>query len=258
MVSFVHFNLSIIIHICSVKVCMVIYPKQFFLLMKSSTATELLRNYPLFEGLSDDYFTNLGAAINIQKASRFSCLYEMGDPSEKIFFLLNGTVKTCTISNDGREVIKTVIHPVTMFGELGLVGEKHRHESAVALNKDVEFCTISIKAFHGLMRSNHSLCLKILNMVGKRLLNVEQKLESLIFKDARERIIDFLKDSAVKRGRRVGYEMLFKHCLTQQDIANLTGTSRQTVTSVLNDLRKDNLIYFNRNTILIRDMGKLS
>jgi CRP-like cAMP-binding protein len=226
--------------------------------MKSSTAIELLRNFPLFEGLSNEYFTNLGAVIDIQKTSKFSSLFEMGDPSETIFFLLNGTVKTCTISNDGREVIKTVIHPVSMFGELGLVGEMHRHESAVALNKDVVFCTISVKAFQDLMRTNHSLCLKILNMVGKRLLNVEQKLESLIFKDARERIIDFLKDSAVKRGRRVGYEMLFKHCLTQQDIANLTGTSRQTVTSVLNDLRKDNLIYFNRNTILIRDMGKLS
>ena len=85
----------------------------------------------------------------------------------------------------------------------------------------------------------------------------EERLESLIFKDARARIIDFLKDSANKRGRRVGYEMLLKHCLTQQDIANITGTSRQTVTSVLNDLRKENLIYFNRRTILIRDMERL-
>ena len=219
---------------------------------------EQLRCLPLFEGMSEDYFSNLGAAIKIQKTARYSTLYEMGDPSENIFFLLNGTVKTCTISNDGREVIKTVLHPVSMFGELGLVGEKHRHESAVALNKDVEFCIISVKEFQSLMRANHSLSMKILNMVGKRLLTVEQKLESLIFKDARARIIDFLKESANKRGRKVGFEMLFKHCLTQQDIANLTGTSRQTVTSVLNDLRKDNLIYFNRNTILIRDMGKLS
>ncbi|MEO1713645.1 MAG: helix-turn-helix domain-containing protein [Bacteroidota bacterium] len=52
--------------------------------------------------------------------------------------------------------------------------------------------------------------------------------------------------------------MLVKHCLTQQDIANITGTSRQTVTSVLNDLKKENLIYFNRRSILIRDMAKLS
>ncbi|MFT5763438.1 MAG: CRP/FNR family cyclic AMP-dependent transcriptional regulator, partial [Saprospiraceae bacterium] len=84
------------------------------------------------------------------------------------------------------------------------------------------------------------------------------RLESLIFKDARTRIIEFLKDSAEKRGRRVGYEMLLKHSLTQQDIANLTGTSRQTVTSVLNELRKSDLIYFNRRSILIRDMAKLA
>ena len=226
--------------------------------MKATTAIQLLRNFPLFEGLPDNSFANLEAAIKVHKATRYSHLYEMGDPSENILFLLNGTVKTCTISNDGREVIKTVIHPVSMFGELGLVGEKHRHESAIALNKDVVFGTISVREFQSLMRSDHNLCLKILNLVGQRLLTVEQKLESLIFKDARARIIDFLKESANKRGRRVGYETLFKHCLTQQDIANLTGTSRQTVTSVLNDLRKDNLIYFNRNTILIRDMGKLS
>ncbi|HFA51823.1 MAG TPA: Crp/Fnr family transcriptional regulator [Bacteroidetes bacterium] len=226
--------------------------------MKSTTAIELLRNFPLFEDMPEACFSKLESVVRCQKVSRYCSLYEMGDPSENIYFLMNGTVKTCTISNDGREVIKTVLHPVSMFGELGLVGETHRHESAVAMNKDVEFCTISVRAFQQLMRADHALGMRILHIVGKRLLSVEQKLESLIFKDARARIIDFLKDTANTRGRRVGFETLFKHCLTQQDIANLTGTSRQTVTSVLNDLRKDNLIYFNRNTILIRDMGKLS
>jgi CRP-like cAMP-binding protein len=94
-------------------------------------------------------------------------------------------------------------------------------------------------------------------MIGNRLSNTERRLESLVFKDARSRIIDFLRSNAETRGRKVGYETFFKHNLTQQDIANFTGTSRQTVTSVLNDLRKSNLIYFNRTGILIRDMSKL-
>jgi len=93
--------------------------------------------------------------------------------------------------------------------------------------------------------------------IGKRLKRAESRLESLIFKDARSRIIDFLKDSVERRGRQVGFEMMFKHSLTQQDIANLTGTSRQTVTSVLNELKKDNLIYFTRKSILVRDVAKL-
>ena len=100
--------------------------------------------------------------------------------------------------------------------------------------------------------------MKVMQIVGNRLMKAETRLEALIFKDARARIIDFLKDSVIRRGRKVGYEMLLKHCLTQQDIANITGTSRQTVTSVLNELRKENLIYFNRRTILIRDMERLA
>jgi CRP/FNR family cyclic AMP-dependent transcriptional regulator len=79
----------------------------------------------------------------------------------------------------------------------------------------------------------------------------------LIFKDARSRIVSFLHEVVAERGRRVGYEMLLKHSLTHQDIANITCTSRQTVTLVLNELRKENLIYFNRGRILVRDMETL-
>ena len=71
-------------------------------------------------------------------------------------------------------------------------------------------------------------------------------------------VVEFLKESAGERGRQVGYETLVKHGLTQQDIANLVGASRQTVTAILNELKKSNLIHFNRNTILIRDMDKLN
>jgi CRP/FNR family transcriptional regulator, cyclic AMP receptor protein len=226
--------------------------------MKLAIAVDSLRNFPLFDNLTEEEFLKLEALLDCKSASKYSMLYDCGEPSDKVYFLLKGTIKTCTLSSDGREVIKTILHPLSMFGELGMVGEQYRHESAFTMNQEVVFCTLSVTAFQSLMRSNHSLCLKVLQLIGSRLLKAEQKLESLIFKDARARIIDFLKESASKRGRQVGYEMLFKHCLTQQDIANLTGTSRQTVTSVLNELRKENLIYFNRNTILIRDMGKLA
>ena len=100
--------------------------------------------------------------------------------------------------------------------------------------------------------------MQLLHRIGDRLRKAESRLEGLIFKDARQRIIDFLKDTALQQGRKVGFEMTFKHCLTQQDIANITGTSRQTVTSVLNELRKENLIYFNRRNFLIRNFEALS
>jgi CRP-like cAMP-binding protein len=88
-------------------------------------------------------------------------------------------------------------------------------------------------------------------------MNVERKMESLIFKDARTRIIDLIIQMAEKRGTKIGDEILLKHDLTHQDIANLTATSRQTVTVTLNELKDQDLIYMERKKILIRDIAKL-
>ena len=181
------------------------------------------------------------------------------DPSEYIYFLLKGTIKIVTHSGEEKEVIKAILHPLSMFGELGVVGEQGRTDYAKAMNQEVHYFVLKVEDLRKLMRSNYRLCTKILTMIGNRLKKAESRLESLIFKDARTRIIDFLKESAEKRGSKIGIdEMLVKHSLTQQDIANITGTSRQTVTSVLNDLKKLNLIHFTRRSILIRDLRKLA
>jgi CRP-like cAMP-binding protein len=82
-------------------------------------------------------------------------------------------------------------------------------------------------------------------------------METLIFKDAKSRIVDFIKRIADERGVPVGKETLIKTSLTHQDIAKLTATSRQTVTTTLNELKENNLIYFDRRRILIRDMAAL-
>lgn len=226
--------------------------------MNATSALGILKNHPLFQTLGQEEIQRLDDIAEFEVRPKHSYLYRKGDTSDQIFFLLKGIVKTGTYSEEGREVIKSIYHPVAMFGELGLVGEERRIEFARAMNEEVHFCTISVKNLQRFMRSNHQLCLNILNMVGDRLRKAEQRLEALIFKDARSRIIDFLKDTANQRGRRVGYEFFLKHCLTQQDIANITGTSRQTVTSVLNELKKENLIHFNRKSILIRDMERLA
>lgn len=218
---------------------------------------QFLEQFPLFNVLNEQEMKQLMSMVEFRTRQRYSFIYQPEEESGCMYFLVKGTVKIGTHSSDGREVIKNILHPLSMFGELCLVGEKKRQDFARVMNEEVHFFTLKAEHFQLLMQSNHQLCLNILQMIGKRLVNAECRLESLIFKDARTRIIEFLKESADKRGRRVGYEMLVKHSLTQQDIANLTGTSRQTVTSVLNDLRKSDLIYFNRKSILIRDMARL-
>lgn len=226
--------------------------------MKTTSKFEFLSQFPLFDVLSQEELNYLMECTEVKHFEKYSPIFLEGYASDTMYFLTKGTVKLGCQSSDGREVIKAILHPHAMFGELGLVGEEKRQGFAYSMNEPIEILALKITDFRKLMEHNHQLCFNVIEMVGKRLRNAEGKLESLIFKDARARIIDFLKDSVAQRGRQIGYEMLLKHSLTQQDIANITGTSRQTVTSVLNDLRKSDLIYFNRRSILIRDMNRLA
>ncbi len=217
-----------------------------------------LHHFPLFEGLHENEMEQLKEMVEFKTKPKFSYIFLPDEDAKYIYFLVKGMIKTGTHSNDGKEIIKSILHPFAMFGELCIIGEETRCDFAKAMNGEVHYFQLKEEDFKSLMLRNKSVGDKILKIIGQRLRKAENRLESLIFKDARTRIIEFLKDSARKRGRQVGYEMLVKHCLTQQDIANITGTSRQTVTSVLNELRKSNLIYFNRRSILIRDMAKLT
>ena len=190
--------------------------------------------------------------------SRYEFIFLPDEPSEGIFFVLKGRVKTGTFSQDGREVVKEVIQAGTVLGELALSGEQKRTEYAQALHDEVEVLYVTASAFRELMQDNPRLVFTVMQYITQRLQRVEERLVRLVLQDARERIIEFLVETAGREGRKVGYETLIRHHFTQQDIANLTCTSRQTVTSVLNELKKLNLIHFNRNTILIRDLTRLA
>ncbi|TXB62819.1 Crp/Fnr family transcriptional regulator [Phaeodactylibacter luteus] len=226
--------------------------------MNAEAKSSFIDLFPLFAMLTPAEKVQLAQMMEHKVKPKYSFIYMPEDASDYIYFLAKGTVKIGTHSTDGKEIIKSLIHPTAMFGELGLVGETSRKDFAQALKEDVHIYQLRVADMKALMQTNFELCTQVMNLFGGRLVRAEDKLESLIFKDARTRIIEFIKDAVVKRGRRVGYEMLLRHSLTHQDIANITCTSRQTVTLVLNELKKSDLIYFNRGKILVRDMAKLS
>jgi CRP-like cAMP-binding protein len=225
--------------------------------MNIAAKTLILEQFSLFDALTDAERNRLVEVMEFRKKPRYSVIYQPGDTSEHIYLLSKGAVKISTHNNEGKEVIKQLIHPEAIFGELALVGETSRGETAQSLKEEINYYTIRIADFQEILSRNAQVSQQLLQLFGQRMMAAENKLENLIFKDARSRIVNFLHEVVLKRGRQVGYEMLLKHSLTHQDIANITCTSRQTVTLVLNDLRKENLIYFNRGRILVRDMETL-
>lgn len=184
-------------------------------------------------------------------------IYIPHEEANHIYMIANGRVKIGHYLDEGQEVVSAILTTGEIFGELALAGEERRRDFAQAMDNDTQICPLSIDELKSLMKEDKELSFRLLKLVGLRLMRLERKLELLVFKDARTRIIEFLKDAASWKGKKVGYETMIPTKLTHKDIAALTGTSRQTVTTILNELKDQNLIYFDRKKILIRDLANL-
>jgi CRP-like cAMP-binding protein len=193
--------------------------------------------------------------FNYFKKDQF--IYFPDEPAQFIYMIADGRVRIGRYLDDGKEVVTAILGMGEIFGELALAGEEKRHDFAQAMDDKTTVCPLSIEELKQLMYGNQELSFKMLKLVGLRLMKLERKLELLVFKDARTRIIEFIKDSATWKGKKVGYETLVPTKLTHKDIAALTGTSRQTVTTILNELKEKNLINFDRQKILVRDLANL-
>ena len=173
-----------------------------------------------------------------------------------MYFISSGRVKIGTDTQGEKSITKAILEPGEIFGEMAMMGESHRRDFAIAL-EEAHICEISRDAMTSLFREHNPLYLFMMNLSGSRAQQMEKRLESLVFKDSRSRIIEFLVDLNERKGSRVGYEWVVRRFITHQEIANLTATSRQTVTTILNELKNKNLITFNRKRLLIRDLEKL-
>jgi len=193
---------------------------------------------------------------NSKTFKKGSNIYLPDDDADKIFIINRGRIKIGVYGTGGKEIIKGILGKGEVFGELAVVGETKRRDFAHAM-EETTVCVVGMEQVNSLMKSHTGLQLFLMKLIGKRVLDVEKRLESLVFKDSRSRIVEYLIELANTKGQRVGYEMLVRKFNTHQEIANLTATSRQTVTTILNELRGKNLITFDRKRLLIRDMKML-
>jgi CRP-like cAMP-binding protein len=183
-------------------------------------------------------------------------IYLQDDDADKVYLLTEGRVKIGSYNDTGREITKAILTAGEVFGELALMNDGRRRDFACAM-EHTKVCILMADEMRRLMREHSGLNIFFMRLLGSRLLEMENRLESLVFKDSRSRIIELLNDIAIKKGQRIGHEHVVRNFITHRDIANLTATSRQTVTAVMNELRNKNIIAFNRKQLLIRDLEQL-
>lgn len=213
----------------------------------------------LFEGISLEDKKKIETLTTTKKLNKNEHVFFEDDASTDIYFLASGRIKHGNFSDKGKENIKSIIYEGEMFGELALINECEttRQDFAQAMEDDTYVCVISLKDMQSLIDSHPILNKKVMKLITKRLKRTERRLENLIFKDARTRLIDFIKELAQDVGKPIGHEILVKHKLTHQEIASITSISRQKVTTLLNELKQENKIHLERKSMLIRNISAL-
>jgi CRP-like cAMP-binding protein len=177
-------------------------------------------------------------------------IYLPNEDADKVYFITEGCVRLGMHGEHGKEITKAILTQGEVFGELALMHGGRRRDFAYAM-EDSSACVLTVDEMRKLMREHSGLNLFLMKLMGSRVLEMESRLESLVFKDSRSRIIELVLEYARKRGLHNGNEIRVLNFIRHKDIANLTATSRQTVTSILNELRGKALITFDSKTLVI-------
>lgn len=207
----------------------------------------------LFKILCPHKFKAFKTVHNFDSYKKKDYIYFEEDSANKVYLIEKGKVKIGYYNEDGSEVVKAILTRGELFGETAILGEDKRKEFAQSVDNSTSICPIGVETMHGLMRDNQTFSFKIYKLIGFKLKRLERRLQILLFKDAKTRLIEFLDELCSDYGydcEKTG-DKIIHHPYTQRDIASLIGTSRPTLNIILNELKEENVIQFGRKEIRI-------
>lgn len=217
-----------------------------------------LRNYDLFANLSKEQIHDLSAISKFVRMKKGQTIYFANDDSKRLYFLINGKIKISEIDGLGNEMIKDIILTGDLFGEIPITTMQTSQEFAEILSSEVILCTFTMEQFETLMHKHPSLALSFSKKMGEKLKKLEHRYANLVFKDVKARLKDFLVDWANKEGKPAETGLIIKNYLTHNEIASLISSSRQTVTTLINELKEEGVIVYSRSQITIPNMNALA
>lgn len=234
-----------------------IYKNSIFTIMYEELKYWYLRDHKLFWTLSMSQIKQLCIIVGYKKAKKGDIIYLSSSDTPRIFLLKKGNIKIVEVDEDGNETIKDIIQKGDLFGELTLESDRNSNEYAKALTDEVMICSFLLSDFENLMLKHPNLALTYTKFVGLKMKRIKNNYANLMSKDAKTRLYTFIKEWAEREGKFEGNKVSIENYLTQADIAQIIGTSRQTATQLLNEMEEKNLIYYSRKEILIDDISKL-
>ncbi|KYP13695.1 Crp/Fnr family transcriptional regulator [Flavihumibacter sp. CACIAM 22H1] len=216
----------------------------------------LIRNYNLWSDISDEEYEELNLIHHFIEAKRNEYLYFESHLHNKLYFLKEGYIKIGYIDESGREIVKEIIRKGEVFGQITLERNNLRGEFAQAYKGNVSLCAFNIEDFERLLQQKPGIALRYSKLVGHQLKKVETRLVELLHKDVRSRLAGFLLQ-LINQEIKPGSTAVVSNFLRHEDIADLIGSSRQTVTSLISEFEAAGWVFFTRKTISVPDVKAL-
>jgi len=218
---------------------------------------DVLSRAPLFEALSEDDARALRSdVINVQ-LDRGERLFAEGDAGDKLYIILRGKIKLTRAAHDGRENLLSVLGPGEMFGELSLFDPRPRTSSAIAVT-DSRLAALAHDELRDWLTGRPDVSLHLLRALAQRLRRANDVMADLVFTDVPGRVAKALLDLADRFGEQQDEGLQVHHDLTQEELAQLVGASRETVNKALADFAARGWLTLSAKSVLIIDAERLA
>lgn len=218
--------------------------------------TQIIKQIPFFSGLPEQDLTNIAQIATERHYPKGAPIFSEGEPGNYFYFVKYGKVKVFRTYEDGKEHIVHILGEGDIFGEASLFNNIDYPASASAY-EDSSIGIIRNADMEKLIKENSELSLRLIKLMSRKLIFAQQKIRDLTFNDVFSRTASQIFKLSADYGRKTNRGILVDVSVTRQELADMVGTTRETVSRVISRLKKDKSIDEEHDRLLIINENKL-
>lgn len=212
--------------------------------------TELLQRVSLFQDVDPAELERISSVLVERQFSKDAHIVQQDQPGDALFIIARGRVKVVIYGDNNREVILNLLKETEFFGEMSLFDEQPRSAHVIA-SEDTTVLMMTREQFEAHIHNSPRSAINVIKEMSRRLRRADEIIGNLATLDVSQRVVHIMKDLAEKDGEEVPEGILIKERPTQQDIASMIGTSRETVSRVLSELQRGGFVEMRGRQILL-------
>ncbi|MDP8905105.1 MAG: Crp/Fnr family transcriptional regulator [Chloroflexota bacterium] len=217
----------------------------------------LLRELDLFRGLSEADIEAIGHATTMSFCTPGQILISPDDPPERIHIVKKGRVRVYRMTPDGRQLTLDIYDRGTILGDMRMLGQDRLPETYVEAVDEAVICSLTPDELRRLIERFPAIGVNVISHLATRLQEAERELEAMAYQHVGQRLARKLIDLAHRFGVKTVRGTLIEARLTQQELADMIGTTRETLAHTIADFRRQGLVTTERQRVVIRNAERL-